>query len=343
MSLQEMEEQANKLIEQGKIDPAVEHIYDLVVVWAKKKDFKKANAWREKLIEINPMALAEILNSGEVIESEKTNTIDYNHQKIWENLYYSLTLDEGNSFYLKLNQKDFPPGKVLIQQGKLNNILFFVDSGQLKTIFSQGDKVIFINELGQGDTAGQDTFFSISNCTSSVITVSPVKIRFLERSALLDIENEYLGFAKKLESFCSRLEAKRNKTILKDKALERRQHQRHNLAGKITAQIFDKKRNPVGPAFYGWLDDISVGGASFFIQCSNKYVGRTLLGRLTTLSVQFEKGPQIKFNGLIVGARFDLSSAYTIHLKFSKPFDESKLEEIVAICPPSTPTPPAIS
>jgi len=343
MSIQEKEKQVNMLIEQGKIDTAVEHIYDLVVLWAKEKDFKKANAWREKLIEINPMAFNEILNSGEVIESEKTNIIDYSHKTIWENLYHALTLDEGNSFYMKLKQRDISPGKEIIVQGQLNNTLFFVDHGQLKTIFSQGGKEIFLNDLRHGDTAGQDTFFRISNCSSSVIAVSPVKIRYLDRSALQEMEDEFPGFTEKLESFCSRLEGKNTQNILKDKAIERRQHKRHKLAGKITAQIVNKDGNPDGPAFFGWLDDISVGGASFFIQCSNKDVGRALLGRVATLSVQFEKGPQIKFYGPILGARFDLLSAYTIHLRFHNPFDESKLEEIVAICPPSTPTPPAIS
>jgi len=335
MSLQEMERQANKLIEQGKIDPAVRHIYDLVVALAKKKDFNKANAWRDKLIEINPMAFTVIINSSEVIEAEKAKTIDYNHQKIWEHLYYSLTQEEGISLYSKLKQIDFPPGEVLIQQGKLNNSLYLIDSGQLNTVFSQGEKAVFINELKQGDIAGQDTFFSISYCTLSVITASPAKIRVLERSALLYIENEFLGFTKKLESFCIQIQANNIETILKEKKLERRQCKRYKLAGKITLQINDKRGTPVGAAFHGLLDDISVGGAAFIIKSSNMYVGRTLLGRLATLSVQFKKGPQIKFMGLILGAKFDLSSAYKVHLKFSTPFDESKLEEIAAICPPS--------
>jgi len=332
MPLDKMEQQANILIEQGQIDTAVKHIYDLIVAWGNKKNFSKANAWRNKLIEINPMAMTEIIESSEIIESAKANAIDYNHKKIWEHLYYSLTQDEGNSLYLKLNEREFPPGKILIQQGKLNNTLFFVDSGQLKTIFSQGGKANFINALEQGDTAGQDTFFNISNCTSTVITVSPTKIRFLERAALLDLENEFQGFTKKLESFCLRQEVKNTETILKEKALERRQNHRYKLAGKISAQIYDKKNNSVGPPLYGWLGDVSVGGASFFIECSSQYVGRTLLGRLTTLSIQFENGPQMEFYGQILGARFDLVNTYTIHLKFTKSFDEEKLNEIAAIC-----------
>jgi len=64
MSLQDMEQQVNKLINQGEIGLAVKYIYDLVVAWAVKRDFIKANAWRNKLIEIDPMALAKIFDSG---------------------------------------------------------------------------------------------------------------------------------------------------------------------------------------------------------------------------------------------------------------------------------------
>ena len=76
-------------------------------------------------MELDPMALTEIVDSAEIIEAEKATTIDDDHQTIWTKLYDSLTLEEGNSFYQKLKQREFPPGKVLTQQGKINNTLFF--------------------------------------------------------------------------------------------------------------------------------------------------------------------------------------------------------------------------
>ncbi|MGV7220857.1 MAG: cyclic nucleotide-binding domain-containing protein [Nitrospinales bacterium] len=343
MSLSEMEKKANKLIEQEETGPAVKQLYELVVAYAMAKDFAKANFWRDKIMDIDPMALREIVDSGEVIETEKASAIDDDHKDIWKDLYESITLEEANAFYTRLRQREFPSGKIIIQQGKLNNFLFFIDSGQLKTIFSQGGKDVFLNELEKGESAGQDTFFKITNCTTTVVTMGPVKLQILERSALSEIENDYPGFTTKLEDYCSRLDSKGTKKLLKNKALERRELQRHKLAGKITTQVFDKKGNPDGPTYYGWLDDISVGGASFYIQCSNKDVGRSLLGKPTTLTVRFEKGPQEKFNGLILGARFDLFNLYTIHLRFSKPFDKSKLKDIASICPPSTAHPPKMT
>ena len=138
MSLSEMERQANRLIQQGKVDLAVRDIFDLAVAWAKEKNFEKANSWRAKIIEINPMALATHYDAGEIIESEKDAAIDSLHETLWASLYNSLTKGEGKEFYSKLQEREFPSGKIIIRQGKLNKALFFVDEGKLKNIFSLG-------------------------------------------------------------------------------------------------------------------------------------------------------------------------------------------------------------
>jgi CRP-like cAMP-binding protein len=332
MTLHEMEELANQHIERGEKNLAVKKIFDLILALAKEKEFAKADAWREKMIALDNMALAEILDSGEVIKSEKSNTLDDHHQKTWANFYLSLTLEEENAITSKFKQRDFPPGKILIQQGKINNVLFFVDSGQLKTFFVQGEKEIFLNYLGQGNTAGQDTFFNISACTLSVVTETPVKLKFLERGALEEIEKKHPGLTEKLKKFCLNLEEKNHKSILKNKGLERRENKRFDLEGKIAVQVYDKNKNPMGPAFEGGLIDVSVGGASFKIHSSNEAIGRTLLGKLTSLNIK-DIEPPIQFNGLIIGAKFDKKDTYTIKLRFLKPYTESALQEIVAACP----------
>ena len=296
-----MEELVKQHIEKGEKNLAVKQIFDLILALAKKKEFAKADAWREKMIALDNMALAEILDSGDVIESEKANTLDDHHQRTWTNLYLSLTVEEGNAISSKFKQRDFPPGKILIQQGKINNVLFFVDSGQLKTFFVQREKEKFLNFLGPGNTAGQDTFFNISACTLTVVTEGPVKLNFLERPDLEEIEKKFPGITEKMEKFCLNLEEKNYKSILKNKELERRENKRFDLDGKISVQVYDKNKNPLGPPFGGLLDDISVGGASFIIHSSNKAIGRTLLGKLTSLNVENDVEPQVQFNGLIIG------------------------------------------
>ena len=334
MTLELMEKQANRLIKQGETDPAVRQIYEIIIAWAKKKDFSKAESWREKMIELNPMALSEIIGSGEVLESEKASAIDYDHKTIWRKLYTSLTVAEGNAFYMALHVREFPPGKVLIQQGKLNSTIFFVESGQIKTIYRQGNKESFINFLNTGDIAGQDTFFNVTNCTSSVVTVNSAKVRFLNKSVFEEFAQEFPELEGKIEDFCSLADAKNPKNVLKTKSLERRQLRRHKVMAITSVQTLNKTGEPDGPAFYGQLEDISSGGASFNIISSNKDVGRTLLGRSANLVLDFQNGPQLKIKGVILGARFDGFNAHIIHFKFSKPFDTLKLKQIIKLSSP---------
>jgi CRP-like cAMP-binding protein len=329
MSLSERERQANKLIQQGDIDSAVKGIFDLVGDWAKEKDFEKADFWRAKLIEIDPMALAKHFDAGEIIESEKATAVDALHQNIWASLYNSLTKEEGKEFYANLQEREFPSGKIIIRQGKLNKALFFIDEGQLKNIISQGGKESFLHDIGPGDIAGQDTFFDVTVCSSTIVTVSSVKLKFIDRKSIDKIDKKFPGFSKNISKTCSWLEAKNPKSSAKIKPLERRQSQRHNTPGKVVLQTFDNEKNPIRPAYSGWMEDISTGGASFTIRCADKDVGRALLGRMTSLSVKFENGLERDFAGQIKDARFDLRSTYNIRLKYENQIPEGKLNEII--------------
>ena len=330
MSLQEMEQVASDFIKRGEIDNTAGYIFDLIVAFAKKKDFAKADFWRNKLIELDPTQLARIYDSAEIIESEKATSIDPIHKTLWKSLYDSLTLEEGQLLYQKLQQRQFPAGKILIQQGKLNNAIFFIDEGQLKTTYRQGKRETFFNNLEEGDIAGQDTFFNISVCTTTVVTVGATKLRYLSRSALQEIENEIPGFSKKLAGTCSWLESKSPNANQNKPIQERRQHKRYEVSAKITAQTYDKMGQPVRPMYSGWLSDISVGGAAFIINYSDKTIGRSLLGRMTLLSIRFKKGSGMDLKGRILGAKHDNYHAYTINLQFSEPVDPALLENILA-------------
>jgi CRP-like cAMP-binding protein len=330
MKLVKMELDAKELIEQGETELAVKYCYNLAIGWAKKKNFKKATAWREQLIALNPNALGEILETEEVIQAEKDNTIDYRHQKVWENFYFSLNREESIAFFLHLKRLELPAGKVLIQQGKLNDNLFLIDNGKIKIVFNIGGKEIFINELMQCDTVGEDTFFNISNCTSTAVVMSPSIIRYVDRSSLEDLDRTYPGVAEKLKNFCLREGAKNTGDIIRNSAIERRIFLRHKLNGKISAQLFGDDKKPMGPVASGSLADISMGGAAFSIKSSNGNIGRRLLGRPTALTLQLDKGQQLKFTGHILGAKYNETGSYTTHLKFFKPFAEEQLNKITS-------------
>ncbi|MGV7221982.1 MAG: cyclic nucleotide-binding domain-containing protein [Nitrospinales bacterium] len=336
MSLSERERQANRLIQRGDIESAINSIFDLVSEWAKAKDFDKASFWREKIIEIDPMALAKHYDAGEVINDEKASMMDTAHHSLWTTLYNSLRKEERKELYSNLQPREFPSGKIIIRQGKLNKALFFIEEGHLKNIFSMGGKENFLHDFGQGDIVGGDTFFKASVCTSTVVTVSMVKLKFIDRNSMDKLDQNFSDFSKRLDGICSWLEARKDKFSLKNKAIERRQNKRHNVSGKVILQTFDIEKNPIRPAYSGWMEDISIGGSSFIIRCADGDVGRAILGRATTLSVKFENGPESEFDGQILGARFDFKGTYKINLKFEHIFPEEEIKEIVASSSPSS-------
>jgi hypothetical protein len=329
MNFPEMEKRAEELIQQEQVESAVKLMYEIIVAFAKAKDFNKAEAWREKLMEVDSMALSEIVNSAEIINAEKLEAIDEDHKKIWATLYNSLTQEEGNSLYFGTKALELPPEKIFIQQGKLNDKLFFIDSGTVNIIYKQGEKELFLTKLDPGKVIGQDTFFPISICTTSMFGATPLKLRFLNRAALLKIDKEYPGFQNKLQDYCASA-GPASADLLKDKSVERRMFERDMAAGKTTLQIHDAKGQAVGAPFHGRMEDISAAGASFHIKCSQNDTARSLLGKVTTLLIELENKQRMKAKGHIVGVQSHNFGDYAIHFRFLKPFTTPDLNILLS-------------
>ena len=65
-----------KYIREAKKAPAVKLLTDLIARHAQMNDFSKADALREKLFEVDSLAVAEIVKSAEIIETAKIAAID---------------------------------------------------------------------------------------------------------------------------------------------------------------------------------------------------------------------------------------------------------------------------
>jgi excinuclease UvrABC nuclease subunit len=87
-----------KLIEQYLSEDnkvaAVQLLSELIIKSAKEKKFKQAEALRDRLLEVDSMALNEIVKTGEIIEAEKSNAIDKEHLDTWSKFYESLLPEE---------------------------------------------------------------------------------------------------------------------------------------------------------------------------------------------------------------------------------------------------------
>ena len=134
-----------------------------------------------------------------------------------------------------------------------------------------------MKELGPGETAGHDTFFPISLCTTSVTTGGGVQTMCLPREKFDTISTNFPGFADKLESFCRKKEGTPLEQIFKKKEVERRHHERLKFSGKVTTQLLSNEGKPLSSPFAGFADDISKGGLSFSIK--HKIICNYILAR----------------------------------------------------------------
>ena len=80
-----------KYRKENKKAPAVKLLFELIARHARANHFSKADALREKLFEVDSMALPEIVKSAEIIESAKIAAIDQVHRHVWSDLYEKLT------------------------------------------------------------------------------------------------------------------------------------------------------------------------------------------------------------------------------------------------------------
>ncbi len=327
--LAEQLKQVDQKVAQNEIEFAVKLLFELIVKYAKNKDFSKAELLREKLYKVDPMALNQIVESGEIIEAEKSDFIDQNHIKTWKKLYSRLTSEETNTLFYSLKEATYGPDKTLIRQGDINNNLYLINRGQLKIFYRTKDREIFLKPLGPGDTAGEDTFFSSTVCTTSLTTLSDVKLNYLTKDILAKWDVDFSSLASKLRNFC--LELEKVSDLLKKKGEDRRLQNRINISGAVLIQLIDNSGSTIGKTIKGNLSDISAGGLSFFIKTAREKVARMLLGRKLNIKFILVLGQgryEIEKNASVLAVHYHLSNDYSIHLKFEGLLHERISKEI---------------
>ena len=331
-----------KLIEQfmgeGNTEAAVQLLSELIIKAAMEKNFEHAEALRDRLFEVDSMALGEIIKTGEIIETEKSNAIDKAHLDIWSKLYDSLDKAETNALFYGMQPGEIPENHMLFKQGDICSRLYFIDKGRLKMFYRQGDRAILLKTLGPGDMVGDDTFFfSDALCTTSVITDSEVKLHLLDKNRLAKLNETAPGLEPKIRDYCMKLESVAD--LLKAKSLERRVRQRLNVPGRVMVQIFDDQKKPVGKPFRGELLDLSTSGLAFIFKTTLKS-DAMMLGRKLNMALSFaelDSDLKIKKAGAVVAVNFEPFNEYIVHVEFIKnldPADFDELEELVDAAKP---------
>ncbi len=322
-------QQINELLAQGKTDRAIALISQLIEKYSEKKQFETAYRLRDWLIEINPMALTEIIQTAELIEEAKQAAINESHLRSWRKLTDVLNTEEFSSLYHSMTLKTYPSGKTIVRQGTNARTLLFINSGQLQTQVLNRDTVTPLNINKAGEIVGAETFFEASVWTISAKSLG-CEVFLLSRPKLDSLKKHYPSLEAKLFDFCSSFQS--TSSQLKRTRSNRRQFKRRDVFGRMVFTVLDKSGKQISKEAKGDLLDISMGGVAFSIHSSQRKNAITLFGRQLKISINTGISSTILVRKGTVQAVRDMDrigNEYSLHLEFSNPLSNTELQQII--------------
>jgi CRP-like cAMP-binding protein len=308
---------------------AVADLFRRIIAHAKAKDFAAAESLREELMDIDPMALNEIITSAEIIEQEKKESMAQGHLTVWADLYRAISKEEGNALYYAMKEASYFNDQPLFTQGDRNSNLYFVNQGQLKMLCSHDGRETLVKTLNPGDILGIDTFFSDSFCTTTVSPFSMAKVNYLEKKVLQAWKEKFPALETKLNRYCLKYE--KTQDVLKKKGLDRRVQRRFRIEGKASLQILGASGASVGKPFRGIVSDISASGLACIVKLTKKEIGQLLLGRSMELKLSLAvKGTNRAIGqvGTVVAVSAPPFDDYYLHVKFHQMLDGGLVREL---------------
>ncbi len=268
------------------------------------------------------------------LKVESLPGVDEEHRKRWAELYDTLTEDEAKVFFHTLKEGVCTQGKLIYKQGKKNSGVYFIETGELVLAYDQGevirpfgktdvdgwnDEEVWIKNLSPGDIAGYESFLLDSVFTTSMRTLSDVKLRILSKADFDAVCGYFPGIERKVRAFCESRESIND--ILQQYGMERRIDHRFPISGTVSLQFFDNNDTPKAGPFTAKANDISTGG----VACITT-IGQSLLPVVTQLRVR------VKFNlvfdnetirveqfGSVVSVyKGNAQKEFRLHLKFDE-------------------------
>jgi CRP-like cAMP-binding protein len=323
------ETQIFALVAQGQRDQAKKRLLDLIITTAKSKDFHTAERLRERLYEIDSLALGEIIRAGEIIEQEKRGAIKGEDLEIWAELTDRLSSEEFQAIYHEFVLCRYKPEETIVSQGDKNDALFFINQGSVKVSHLIGPRELFITSLNRGQIAGEN-FFTPSFWTVTLTSLTPSSVYILPQPALNAWQQKFPGLRTKLHDFynaCNNI-----RSMLEKKGLERRKDQRFTLSRKIQVQPINNLDTPIGRGFRAETADISLGGLAFLIRISKQENARLLLGRRMQVVLPIGgKENYLHLKGLVIGIQpfHILENDYSVHFRFDTSLEPQGLQNIL--------------
>jgi CRP-like cAMP-binding protein len=324
------EKQLEQLVKEGNSSEAVRLLCDMAVNSAQNNEFKLAEQYRDRLYEVDCMALSAIIAVNEAIESQKSKSLGPGHRELWHKFFDELSTEEANAFFLHLENVTVEPDETILEQGKPNDRLYLVNRGRLKIVYNNGATQQFIHQLESGDIFGNDTFFSVNVCTISVVALASSRLSCFQRADLEKLLKKHPFMAKNLEKICSSGISIYDR--IRRKGIERRAHRRFNIQTKVRVQILTPNQaNTLQHAFSAELWDVSIRGLSFFLHSKKKETVKKLTGRTLGVTILLKHGgicDEIPVTGVVHGVQDHPMDEYSVHLKLNREISHENMSKL---------------
>ncbi len=333
------EQEVYALLGQNKKAAAKGLLLDLISTVSSLHQFDQADVLCQRLIEIDPLALEDIIQATELVAEQRSASLEQGQNMSWVELYDFLTTEEFNALYAAMENVTYGPDENMVVQGDLQQRLFFINKGRVK-LFHRDPRgnAVLLKIVEPGELFGGDSFFKASVSTVSAASIGTVDAFVLSREALRRWQGTFPELESKLSDFCQQLG---EHDTLKVKAMNRRGAERLNFTGRLTMAMLDNQGKARGIVLRGENGDISIGGVTTAVRIFHKRNIRLLLGR--KVSVTLEDGPPDSqltsgMAGLVVaideqGAGSGESAAYmnySVHIQFDHPLPETDLAAVVS-------------
>ncbi|MBM9520943.1 cyclic nucleotide-binding domain-containing protein [Desulforhopalus vacuolatus] len=330
--LEPMEERIHKYLEMGDERGAGKYIYKEAAAAIQQKKYDVADHLKNRLFEVDPFALDEVVKLGNSIDDQRIRAITPRQLGIWEKLSNALSTEEFNILYCNSSPESYSKGDILVKSGDMDRSLFLLNSGNVSLSYTSGGIEHFLRRVNPGVVLGGDHFFDASVWTVTLKALSPVEVQVVDQKAWTKIKNEVPQIFENLRSYCAKeINSSKIVTLSGD---NRRAASRYAIHTQTRHQFLDpagKYSRRTNRIFKGELLDLSRSGVAFSLKFVRRETSLEMLGRHIQTGFKMDHGFSADYPGIVVSVRlFDpLSQSYSVHIKFSREIDNDEFMEIL--------------
>jgi CRP-like cAMP-binding protein len=318
------------MLSTGKIEKATALLYKKIIDLARSRKFEAAEMLRDKLLEINPDALQDVIRVAEIIEEEKNSPRTSVQIEIWDELFEKLSSAEYEYILSSLRTEQYTKEEKIVSVGQIDPCLYFLNSGAIRLSCNSGAREFFLKRMMPGDVIGIGPFFSASIWTVNMVALQETKVQVLRRDLFIQSLTKFPDLENKLQTFCEGKDLVPE--LVKISGRDRRDFARYPVTVTVKNILLDLYGDRSGQrSFQGELIDISRGGLSFSIRISNKENAQLLLGRQLVSEINLKGKNVLRCFGLIVAVNYlqSIVKEFTVHMKFYTELEQHQVTDVL--------------